>query len=106
MGIKRGRTQRLTQISKSKNVDDVGLMEEKATEVGKESSDLRIIMSMMKEQLHEESMRLRERLQEKETQLSTMTSLSMEALQCRNLSKSYALFLKEKWIQFQIKIMA
>lgn len=36
---------------------------------------------MMKEKLQVENMRLRERLQEKETQLVTMVSLSMEALQ-------------------------
>jgi len=51
--------------------------------------------STMKEQLQAKNMCLREKLQEKETQLVTMESLSMEALQCRHTSKSYALFLKE-----------
>jgi len=52
----------------------------------------------MKENLQAENMWLREKLQYKETQHATMESLSMEALQCRQPSKSYALFLKEQWL--------
>lgn len=37
-----GKTHRWMQISKSKNVEDVGLMEEKVTEMGKELSDSRL----------------------------------------------------------------
>jgi len=35
-----------------------------------------------------------------------MEILSMEALQCRKLSKSYAIFPKEKWLKFHIKTLA
>ena len=59
----------------------------------------------MREHLQAENLSLREEIQEKETQLSTMKSLSMEAIQCRKPSKSYAIFLKEKWLEFQIKTL-
>jgi len=49
---------------------------------------------------------LRRQLQEKETQLACMASLSMEALQCRTPAKSYGLYLKDQWLQFQIKTLA
>lgn len=39
------------QIDKSKNVENVGLMEEKVIEMGKELSDLRVRESIMKEKL-------------------------------------------------------
>lgn len=39
------------QIAKSNNVEDVGLMEEKVTEMGKELSDLRLRESIMRKQL-------------------------------------------------------
>lgn len=55
------------KIAKSKNVEDVGLMEEKFVEMGKELSDLRMRESMMKEKLQAQNTRLREKLQEKET---------------------------------------
>ena len=35
-----------------------------------------------------------------------MASLSMEALQCRTPEKSYGLYLKDQWLQFQIKTLA
>lgn len=57
----------------------------------------------MREQLQGENTILKEKLQDKETQLATMESLSMEVIQCRHPSKSYALSLKEQWLQFQIK---
>lgn len=60
----------------------------------------------MKEQLQAEKIRLRERLQEKQVQLSTMESIFMKALHCRQTSNSYALFLKKQWLQFQIKTLA
>ena len=83
------------KISKSKNVEDVGLMEEKVTKIGKELSDLRLRESIMREKIHAENTRLREKLKENETQLSTMESLSMEVIKCMQLSKSYVIFLKE-----------
>lgn len=39
------------KIAKSKNVEDVGLMEEKVIEMGKELSDLRLRESIMMEKL-------------------------------------------------------
>jgi len=47
----RGRTHRWMHISKSKKVEYVGLMEEKALEMGKELSELREKGSTMREQL-------------------------------------------------------
>lgn len=35
-----------------------------------------------------------------------MASWAMEALQCRQLAKSYGLYLKDQWLQFQIKTLA
>ena len=46
---------------------------------------------------------LKERLQEKEAQMACM---AIEALQCRQPDKSYALYLKYQWLQFQIKTLA
>lgn len=86
------------QISKSNKVEYVGLMEEKVLKMGNELSELREKESTMREQFHEENRWLRKKLQEKETQLSIMSRLSMEALQCRMPSNSYALFLKEQWM--------
>jgi len=49
--IERSRTHRWMQISKYRNVEDVGPMEEKVIEMGKELSDLRLRKSIMKEKL-------------------------------------------------------
>lgn len=35
-----------------------------------------------------------------------MASLSIEALQCRTPTKSYGLYLRDQWLQFQIKTLA
>ena len=35
-----------------------------------------------------------------------MANLSLEAIQCRMPTKSYALYLREQWLQFQIKTLA
>ena len=35
-----------------------------------------------------------------------MASLSLETIQCRMPAKSYALYLREQWLQFQIKTLA
>jgi len=58
------------QIAKSKTVEDVSLMEEIFLEMGKELSELREEESTMRKQLQAENIWLREKLQEKETQLS------------------------------------
>ena len=94
----RARTDRWMKIAKSRGVDDVGHMEEKLQEMGRELSRIRDRETMMKSQLQAENTWLRKQLQEKEGQLATMASLSMEAIQCRMPTKSYALYLKEKWL--------
>ena len=38
--------------------------------------------------------------------MAYMASLSMEALQCRTLAKSYGLYLKDQWLQFQTNTLA
>jgi len=45
-------------------------------------------------------------VQDKEAQLACMASWAMEALQCRQPAKSYALYLSDQWLQFQINILA
>ena len=58
----------------------------------------------MKQQQERESqtanevMILKQQLQEKEAQLVCMASWEMEALQCRQPAKSYALYLKDQWL--------
>lgn len=61
---------------------------------------------MMKAQLEPKNAWLRGQLQERESQLVVMASLSLEAITCRMPVKSYALYLKEQWLQFQIKTLA
>jgi len=55
------------KIAKLKKVEDVGLMEEKLLEMGKELSELRDREYTMKIQLQAENTWLRRKLQEKET---------------------------------------
>jgi len=57
----------------------------------------------MKTQLQVENTWLGRKLQEKESQLATMASLSMEALQFIIPTKSYEIYLKDQCMQFQIK---
>lgn len=45
-------------------------------------------------------------MQERENQLACMANVSLEAIQCSMSAKSYALCLKEQWLQFQIKTPA
>jgi hypothetical protein len=49
---------------------------------------------------------LREQLQQKEAQLACMASWAMDAIQCRQPAKSYGLYLKDQWLQFQINTLA
>lgn len=74
--------------------------------MGEEMADLRFKEEIMREKQQIVNNRLRDQLQEKYEQLATMTSLDMEALQWRHPSKTYAMFLKEKWFQFKIKTLA
>jgi len=62
--------------------------------------------AIMKAQLEEKNAWLKGHLQERENQLASMASLSLETIQCSIPAKSYALYLKEQWLQFQIKILA
>jgi len=68
------------KIAKSKGVEDVGHMEEKLKEMGKELSNIRDKETMMKAQLEAENAWLRGLVQERESQLATMASLSLEAI--------------------------
>ena len=52
-----------------------------------------------------ETQSLKQQVQEKEAQLACMASWAMEALQCRQPAKSYALYLKDQWLQFQINTL-
>ena len=49
---------------------------------------------------------LKEQLQLKETQLACMASWAMEAIQCRHPARTYGLYLKDQWLQFQINTLA
>ena len=53
MENKRGCTHQWMQISKSRNVEDVGIMEEKLTEMGRDLADIRLREEMLREQLQE-----------------------------------------------------
>ena len=72
------------QIAKSKGVEDVGHMENKLREMGRDLSDIRNREAITRSHLETENELLRRQLQEKETQLACMASLSMEELQCRH----------------------
>ena len=100
------RTHKWMKIAKSKGVEDVGHMENKLREMGRELSALRDREAITRSHLENENELLRRQLEEKENQLAYMASLSMEALQCRTRAKSYGLYLKDQWIQFQIKNLA
>jgi len=49
---------------------------------------------------------LKQQLQLKEVQLACMANWAMEAIQCKQPAKSYGLYLKDQWMQFQIKTLA
>jgi len=93
------------QIAKSKGVENIGHMEEKVKDMDRELSTLRDKEAMMKAQLEVENALLRGNLQERENQLASIASLSLNAIQCRIPTKSYVLYLKEQWLQFQIKTL-
>jgi len=86
------------QIAKSKGVEDIGHMESKLKEMGKELSAVRHREAITRIHLETKNELLRRLLQEKETQLACMATWSMEALQCRTLAKSYGLYLKDQWL--------
>ena len=94
------------KITKSKGIDDIGHMENQLREMGKELSAIRHIKEITRTHLETENALLRRQLQERETQLACMASCSMEALQCITPTRSYGLYLKDQWLQFQIKTLA
>lgn len=53
-----------------------------------------------------EVLMLKQQLQEREAQMACMASWEMEDLQCRQPARSYTLYLKDQWLQFQIKTLA
>lgn len=81
-------------------------MEERLKDMGRELSSLRDREAIMRNQLEKENAWLKGKLQERENQLTCMASISFESIQCRMPTKSYALYLKEQWLQFQIKTLA
>lgn len=90
----RAKTHQL-QIAKSKGVEEIGHMEEKFKEMDRELCGLRDREAIMKNQLETENAWSRGQLKQRENQLACIASLSLEAIQCRTLAKSYALYLKE-----------
>ena len=82
---------------------------EKQQQEGQPRSD---VETLIKQQQEKESQAvtkvliLKQQLQEKEAQMAYMASQAMEALQCKKLARSYALYLKGKWLRFQIKTLA
>lgn len=80
LGKERERSKRWMQIAKSKEVEDVGHMEEKLRDMGRELSSMRDIEEIMKSQLEVENTWLWKQLQERERQLETMARFSMEAI--------------------------
>jgi len=94
------------KIAKSRGVEDIGHMENKLREMGKELSAIRHGEAITRSHLETENELLRRQLQEKQTKLACMANLSMEALQYRAQTKSYGIYLKDQWLQFQIKTLA
>ena len=81
-------------------------MENKLREMGRELSVVRHREVITRTHLETKNTLLRRQLQERETQLACMASWSVEALQFRTMTKSYGLYLKDQWLQFQIKTLA
>jgi len=79
-------------------VEDIGHMEEKLKEVGIELSSLRDREAIMRNQLEIENAWSKGQLQERENQLACMANFSFDEIQYRMPSKSYALYIKEKWL--------
>ena len=49
---------------------------------------------------------LKQEWKEREAKMACMARWEMEALQCRQPARSYALYLKDQWLQFQIETLA
>ena len=81
-------------------------MEDKLREMGRELTVLIDREAITISHFVNENELLRRQLQEKETHLAYMASLSMEALQCTTPAKSYGLYLRDQWLQFKINTLA
>jgi len=57
-------------------------------------------------QVVEEIQSLKQQVHEKEAQLACMDSWEIEVIQCRQPAKSYAVYLKDQWLQFHINTLA
>jgi len=64
------------------------------------------LLQEQESQAAEKRQGLKQQLQEKDAQMACMTRWAIEALQCRQLAKSYALYPKDQWLQFQINTLA
>lgn len=62
--------------------------------------------AIMKAQLEAGNAWLGGKLKESEFQLETMANLSLESIHCSILENYYSFYLKEQWLQFQIKALA
>jgi len=74
------------QIAKSKGVEDIGHMDNKLREMGRELSAVRHREAITRNYLETENELLRRQLQEKETQLACVANWFMKALQYRTLA--------------------
>lgn len=109
MEEERAHTHNWIKLATSKGVHEIGFMEEKIAELGKDLFDVGLRESFLKEKLHKaqtENITLQYKLQQKDKQVATMEYLCMEAIQHRYPSYSYAIYLKEQWLLFQIKKLA
>ena len=70
-------------------------MKKKHREMGRKLNAIRHREALTRNHPETKDDLLRRQLQEKETQLACMASLSMEALQCRTPEKSYGLYIKD-----------
>lgn len=81
-------------------------MEEKLKKMGRELSALRDKEAITRNHLENANELLRRQMQAEETHLAYMASLSIEELQCKTPTKYYGFYLKDQWLQFQIKTLA
>ena len=74
---------------------------EKQQKEGEPQANVEMLTKLLQEkesQAAEEVQVLKQQLQEKEVRMACMASWAIEALQCRQHAKSYALYLKDQWL--------
>ena len=81
---------------------------EKQQKEGELQANVEMLTKLLQEQESQaakEIQVLKQQLQEKEAQMACVASWAIEALKYRKPAKSYALYLKYQWFQFQIKTL-